>query len=183
MKMVSKWTYTLSSALIVFAISACNDASSVQVEETKENPNQPAARVDLPDPPPASGFEVPERNNDKTLRVEGLIHYQEKYLDQSVEVSGEVMRISQKCDPKKAKKKGESCPEPNLFIKDDKDGQKVMRIVGYKPEFVKKAKLEVGQRHVFKGTYKKVAYGFVATEDGLILLDYLDDIPVVEPQK
>jgi hypothetical protein len=70
-----------------------------------------------------------------------------------------------------------------MFIKDDPDAQKVLRVVGYKDEFIKKSKIEEGQTHVFKGTYVKVAQGFVATEDGLVLLDYVDDMAVLEPAK
>ena len=70
--------------------------------------------------------------------------------------------------------------QPNLFIRDAPDAELAMRVVGYKPEFIKKAKLEENQERVFKGTYQKVAQGFVATEDGLILLDYVDDVPVID---
>lgn len=177
-----KSTYFLIAILSVF-LFACTDSGSVEVEKSEQDPNLPAARVSLPEPPPASGFEVPEKNTDRTLRVEGMIHYQAKHLDQNVEVKGLIVRISAPCDPKKAKKNDTKCPEPNLFIKDEADAQKVMRIVGYKEEFIKKAKLKEGEERVFKGVYKKVAQGFVATEDGLLLLDYVDDIPVLEPAK
>ena len=172
--------FRLCAILTLTLTLACDDTGTVKVDKAEEDPDTPAARVDLPDPPPASGFQVPEKNNDNTLRVEGLIHYQEKYLDQQVEVTGVVIRLSDPCDPGKAKKAGESCPEPNLFIKDDQDAQKVLRVVGYEEEFVKKAKLEPGQTRKFKGMYKKVAQGFVATEDGLLLLDFVDDVPVLE---
>jgi len=168
--------------LLLAALVGCQEEDEITVDQPEPDPNAPAPTINLPDPPPESGFAVPEKNDDQTLRVEGLIHYQDKYLDNPVEVKGEIVRISAPCDPKKAKRKGEKCPEPNLFIKDSKDSQKFMRIVGYDEDFQKKAKLEVGGVHVFKGTYKKVAQGFVATEDGLVLVDYVDDMPVLEEQ-
>ncbi len=171
---------SLMALLVAFAV-ACDDSGTVKVDKAEEDPSLPPPNVSLPDPPPASGFEVPKRNNDNTLRVEGLIHYQDEFLDQQVEVKGVIVQISKPCDPKKAKKNGEECPEPYLTFKDDQDGQKFMRAVGYKEEYIKKAKLEIGgEPRVFKGTYKKVAQGFVATEDGLILLDFVDDVPVLE---
>lgn len=186
-------------ALSLFAapLTGCQEEDEIKVDQPEPDPEAPAPNVSLPDPPPESGFQVPEKNTDQTLRVEGLIHYQDKYLDQQVEVKGLIVKMSEPCDPgkvkkarAKARKEGKSdeeiakitCPEPNLFIKDDQDAQKFMRIVGYDDDFVKKAKLEEGQEHVFKGTYKKVAQGFVATEDGLVLVDYVDEMPVLEEQ-
>lgn len=176
---MSFWKLTLAGLLLSSTI-ACDDGGQVQVEEDQVDPNLPPARVDLPNPPPASGFEVPEKNGDGTLRVEGLIHHQAKHLEQKVEVKGTIVQISEPCDPKKAKKKEEKCPEPSLFIKDGPDSQAMLRMVGFKDEFIKKNKIEVGQEHVFKGSYQKVAYGFVATEDGLVLIDYVGDKAVVE---
>jgi len=180
MKRISRLTL-LGFALI--ALLACDEKGQVAVEEDEIDPNLPPARVDLPTPPPASGFEVAEKNADGSLRVEGLIHHQEKHLDEKVSVKGVIVRISPPCDPKKAQKQGEKCPEPSMFIKDTQDSQAVLRLVGFDDEFIKKKKVEVGQEHTFRGSYQKVAYGFVATEDGLILLDYVGEHPVVEPSK
>lgn len=167
--------------LLALALAACsNNASEVETEKSLDEPNLPPPTVNLPDPPPASAYEIPEKNPDGSLRVEGLLHYKDKYMDQQVSVGGVIVRMSAECDPKKAKNAGTECPEPNLFIRDTADSELAMRVVGYKPEFVKKAKIEEGQQRVFTGTYQKVAQGFVATEDGLILLDALDDIPVLE---
>jgi hypothetical protein len=168
------------AAFLVLILAACNGSSDVKTEKTKEDPNLPPAQVSLPSPPPESAYQIPEKNPDGTFRVEGLIHNRDKYLDQQVEVKGIIVRLSEECDPKKAKRAGEECPEPNLFIRDNAEAESAMRVVGYDDDFVKKAKLEEGQERVFKGTYQKVAQGFVATEDGMILLDYVDDIAVLE---
>ena len=170
------------AALLVFAFSsACSGGGSeVETEKSTEDPNLPPPVVRLPDPPPASAYQIPEKYPDGTLRIEGLLHNKEKYLDQRVEVTGTIVKLSEPCDPKKALKAGTECPEPNLFIRDSVDDELALRVVGYKPEFVKKAKLEENQLRVFKGTYQKVAQGFVATEDGLILVDYVDEHAVLE---
>ena len=167
----------------VLAFASCSDGGSdVETEKSTEDPNLPPPSVSLPDPPPASAYKIPETNPDGTLRVEGLLHNKEKYMEQQVSVTGLVIKMSDECDPKKAKKEGTECPEPNLFIRDTADGEATIRVVGYKQEFVKKAKLEEQQQRVFKGTYQKVAQGFVATEDGLILLDFVDEVAVLEPE-
>jgi len=178
-KTLGPWILALTSVTLLLA---CDPAPTVVVEEDKIDETLPPAKVDLPDPPPSSGFTIPEKNADGSMRVEGLIHHQEDHMDQKVDVKGLIVKISTPCDPKKTKKSGEPCPEPNLFIKDDADAQKVLRIVGFDDDFVKKSKIEEGQSHVFKGTYSKVAQVFVATEDGLLLLDFVDDMPVVEPK-
>ena len=171
--------------LLGFTFVACSDGEGeVQTEKTTEDPNLPPPNVRLPDPPPASAYQIPEKNADGTLRIEGLLHNKEKYMEQQIQVTGVIVKMSPECDPKKAKKAGTECPEPNLFIRDAPNPElPAMRVVGYKPEFIKKAKLEEQQQRVFKGTYQKVAQGFVATEDGLILLDFVDDVPVLEPEK
>lgn len=173
---------TTLAVLLALSLAACSEQSDVKTEKTQEDPNLPAAVVNLPDPPPASAYEIPEKNPDGSLRVEGLLYNKDKYMDQQVTVKGVIVKMSAECDPKKAKKAGTECPEPNLFIRDSADSELAMRVVGYKPEFIKKAKLEENQERVFKGTYQKVAQGFVATEDGLILLDYVDDIAVLDPE-
>lgn len=168
----------LSFALPV-TLTACNEEGGVKVEEEEQDPQAPPANVDLPPAPPAEAFEIPEKNPDGSLRVQGLIHHQENHLDGQVEVKGIISYMSKECDPGKAKKAGEKCPEPHLYIKDSPDERAMLQVVGYDDDFLKRVKLEVGEEHVFKGTYQKVAQGFVATEDGLILLDYVDDEPVL----
>ncbi len=169
---------------LAFTVTACSGGGSdVEVEKSADDPNLAPPVVRLPDPPPASAYQIPEKNPDGTLRIEGLLHNKEKYMEQQISVTGIIVKMSAECDPKKAKKAGTECPEPNLFIRDTVDDEVAFRVVGYKPEFIKKAKLEEGQQRIFKGTYQKVAQGFVATEDGLLLVDYVDDIAVLDPEK
>lgn len=178
--MLNRLIQTWASLAMSTVLIACDPPSTVGVETGKVDEGLPPARVELPTPPPASGFTIPEKNADGSMRVEGLIYHQDKYMDQKVDVKGIIVKMSTPCDPKKTKRSGEPCPEPNLFIKDDVDAQRVLRVVGYDDDFIKKSKIAEGEEHLFKGTYSKVAQGFVATEDGLLLLDYVDEIPVVE---
>ena len=162
-----------------FALTGCSNGEEGKEGDDKKS-DQPPAQVDLPEPPPASAYEVQEKNQDGTFRIAGLIRYRAKYLGEPVRVKGVISGISADCDPKKAKEEGKECPEPHFTIKDTPDAEKDMMVVGFKQEFVEEAKLEEGNEHVFEGTYKKVAQGFVASEDGLILLDKVDDKSVLE---
>jgi hypothetical protein len=176
------WLHLLVTGLIALSIG-CEEKTEMPTDEIEEDPNLPPAIVDLPPAPPASAFVIPEKNPDGSVRVEGLIGHQHKYLNQPVEVAGHIAYLSAECDPAKAKKTDTECPEPHLVIKDDADGVKQLMVVGYKQELVKRAKLNPGEKRRFKGTYQKVAQGFVASEDGLLLIDQVDDIDVVLPQR
>ncbi len=172
-------------ALLLFTPSACksdNDAVT-PIDELAPDPSLPPAVVDLPPAPPASAFVIPDKNADGSLRVQGLIKDQADYLDKPVELSAMVFSISEPCDVKKAKKEGKECQEPHFLIKDERDAEKQLMVVGYKDDFIKKSKLTVGEQRVFKGVYQKMAYGFIASEDGLLLLDAVDDIEVVAAKK
>ncbi len=167
--------------LLLFAASACeaDNGAATPIDELAADPSLPPAVVDLPPAPPASAFVIPETNPDGTLRVQGLINGQDNYLDKPVEISAVVFSISQPCDVKKAKKEGTECPEPHFLIKDERDAEKQLMVVGYKDDYIKKSKLAVGDQRQFKGVYKKMAHGFIVSEDGLLLLDAVDDIDVI----
>lgn len=177
--------FMLLVALLTLGLAAagCSQEEKADGEAEKTNPDQPPANVDLPEPPPASAFEVQEKNDDGTFRVAGLIRYRDKYLGKPVRIKGVITSMSEDCDPKKAKKEGKECPEPHFMIKDSEDAEKDMMVVGFKQKFVDEADLEPGQEHVYEGTYKKVAQGFVASEEGLLLLDMVDDKSVLEEKK
>lgn len=165
--------------LISMATLACDHPkSNVKAELPKRKEGEKAPSVSLPAPPPASGFVIPEKHDDGTMRIRGMIHHKKKYLDKPVTVKGTIQFISEKCDPKKAKKKNKKCPEPHLSITDaDKLN---LLVVGYKDDFIKKAKIKVGESYDFKGTYQLMAMGFTATEDGLLLLDEVNGKSVIE---
>lgn len=153
--------------------------SNVSVEVKEPDPEATPPTVSLPEPPSASDFIIEEKNDDGTLRVQGLIEYKAKHMDKEVVVTGRIVRLSPDCDPGKAKKKGEKCPEPHMVIRDDEeDAEKHMLIVGYKSDLIKRAKLKEGEVHKFKGTYQMMGYGFTASEDGLLVLAEVDDEPI-----
>ncbi|MFB6374903.1 MAG: hypothetical protein ABEN55_17685 [Bradymonadaceae bacterium] len=70
-----------------------------------------------------------------------------------------------------------------MYIKDGEDAQDKLMIVGYKRELIDRADIEKGNTHVFEGKYKELAQGFVRTENGLLLVDKVDDTKAVNPDE
>lgn len=178
---VGKTSKRLVLCLALLMPAACQTEQEAGEDVVEQDPNLPPARVDLPDPPPASAFEVQDKNPDGTFRVNGLIQFREKHLNSTVQIRGVIQEISPDCDPKRAEREGTECPEPHFVIRDATDPEQPMMVVGYEKEFVEKADLKVDQERLFEGEYKKVASGFVASENGLLLLNRVDDIPVIDP--
>lgn len=174
--------HTLASAgacVAALALVACDHpATNVKTELPQRKEGEEAPRVSLPSSPPASGYIIPETNDDGTMRILGMAHHKQKYIDKTVTVKGTVTFISEDCDPAKAKKKDIKCPEPYMTIEDS--DKLPMLIVGYPSKFIKTAKLKTDETYDFKGTYKLAAQGFTATEDGLLLLDEVNDKLVIE---
>lgn len=179
--------YARKATLIVLMLAvslavACEESDANKGEQAAD-PNQPPAQVDLPSPPPASAFNIPEKNDDGTLRVEGLIQYQDKHLGSKVRVKGVIVEKLGDCDPAKAKKTGKPCPKPHFIIKDEEGAEKQLMVVGFKREFFEKAEdAKVGETQVFEGSYQKMAQEFVNSGDGLLLLDKAGEVSVLEEQ-
>lgn len=171
-------TTIIATALMATGLWACDEPADTKAK----TPTGPPANVNLPEPPPASAFVIPEKNGDGTLRVEGIIENREKYLEKKVDLRGTIAKVSQECDPKKAKEDGVKCEEPHFYVKDSAEGRQALLVVGFDQDFLKRAELAVGGAHLFKGTYQKVAQGFAATETGLILLDAVDETMVLEEE-
>lgn len=169
----------LTVVVLIVAVAGCSSEGD-DAKKKKKKKDLPPARVDLPEPPPASEFEITEKNSDGTFRVRGLIAHKGKHLGEKVTIKGTVTYLSPDCDPAVAEKKGEECPKPYLYIRDEEEGDAKMMVVGYDQEFVDRADLEEGETYEFEGTYKKLAQGFVATEDGLLLVDRANDTEAVE---
>ena len=174
-------------ALIHLGSLGCDHPPShVAVEERALDAEASAPVVSLPEPPSADDFVIEEFNDDKTLRVQGLIENKAKYMKQGeapqeVVLTGRIVRLSPPCDPAKTKKSGESCPELHLVIEDDEqDPQKQLLVVGYREDFLKRAKIAEGEVHRFKGMYKMMGWGFTSSEDGLLELSEMDDVSVIE---
>ncbi len=178
-RLSTRLTALLALLVIMGLAVGCDDAEA-DADQGESTENMEPAQVDLPSPPPASAFDIPEKNDDGTLRVEGLIQYQDKHLGKSVKVTGFISEILGDCDPKKAKKRDESCPAPHYIITDEEGDEKELMVVGFDREYFEKAGAEEGETHVFEGTYKKIAQQFVNSENGLLLLDRLDDVEAVE---
>lgn len=180
---VSQRSLLLAFAATLLLAAGCSSGNKESADKKKKNPNLPPARVELPEKPPASALEIPEKNDDGTFRVRGLIAHRAKHLGDTVEITGTITYISPDCDPSEAKEKGEECPEPYLIIKDEKEADDKMMVVGHDKEFLEEADLETGQEFVFKGTYKKIAQGFVASENGLLLVDKIGDMDVLKKEE
>lgn len=177
--------------LLALGLAFGAGCSGKKKKKKKKKSDLPPAQVSLPDPPPASELKIPEKNDDGTFRVRGLIAHRGKHFGESIELKGIISYISPDCDPTEAKKKGKECPQPYMFVKDSADADAKLMIVGYDHEFLEKNDLredwkerkedeEEPKPHVFKGTYKKLAQGFVATENGLLLVDKIDDKSVLK---
>ena len=187
---------TALAALIatVALLLAVGCSSGKEKKKKKKKKNLPPAQVDLPDPPPASELKIPEKNPDGSFRVEGLIAHRGKHFGEKVEIKGIISYLSPDCDPTEAKKKGKECPQPYMYIQDGEEAERKLMVVGYDQEFIEDNEIKSARqikeededaelkKHVFKGTYKKLAQGFVATEQGLLLLDKVDDMNVIEEE-
>lgn len=166
-------------ALSFAGIAACSSGGDKKKKEKKAD-RLPPEKVSLPSAPDDSEFEIPLKNSDGTFRIRGLVAHQADHLNSKVTVKGYLSRISEECDPAKAKKEGEECPEPYLYFKDSEDGDTRMMGVGIEREFIEDAELEEGETYEVEGTYTKSSHGFVATEDGLLLLDKVGEHNVME---
>lgn len=171
---------TTSLATVLFAVFAVTIGSqAAQAQSDDKSGQKEPAKVDLPEPPPDSAFDVQKRNSDGTFRVRGLIAHRGQHLGDKIEVEGIVTHISPECGPTRAKENGEECPEPYLYIRDDKEADDALMIVAFDRERMKKAGVEEGSEHVFEGSYKELAQGFVRTKSGLLVVDTVDDTDVV----
>jgi hypothetical protein len=171
-------------ALLGLVVGACTGRSdALKTETRKQQSDEPKARVDLPSPPPESALTIEKKHDDGTFRVEGLTAHRGEYFGSTVEVKGVVSYRSPDCDPTEAKERGEECPEPHMFIEDGPEADRQLMVVGYPQEFLEDVELDIeGEPHVFKGTYRKLAQGFVASEYGLLYLDSIDGTNV-EPEE
>ena len=85
--------------LIAFQMACEHPKSNVQVEGSApkgkegEAKKKPTYTVDLPEPPPASGFVIQEKNEDGTLRIAGLVENQKKYLEKALQLLRETPNI------------------------------------------------------------------------------------------
>lgn len=173
--------FVLTAFLLVAGLGYSSKSKS---DETKKKKNDlPPAKVDLPEPPPESAFDIEKKNPDGSFRVRGLIAHRGQHLGNDIKVKGTVTYVSPECDPAEAKKKGEECPKPYLYIKDSEDAEDSLMIVGYERDFLERAEIEKGGTHVFEGKYKELAQGFVRTENGLLLVDKVDGVSAVEEDK
>ncbi|MFB6264983.1 MAG: hypothetical protein ABEL76_15370 [Bradymonadaceae bacterium] len=166
-----------TALVVVFTVGACNRGSSDDEGPSNNEKGSEArapAKVELPDPPPTSAFEVQEKHPDGTFRVRGLVLNRHEHLGSTIRVRGVVSSISKDCDPAES----ENCPKPHLFIRDSKDARTRLMVVGFPHDFLDRAGVEEGKTYTFEGTYEKLSGGFVASKNGLLTLQKVGDEPV-----
>jgi hypothetical protein len=159
-----------SLSLLILSIGCDGSPPEIPLDEFPADPDLPAAVVELPSTPPAAAFEIREYNDDGTLRIEGLISNRDRFLDRDIEVKGIITDIEGDCDPRRARERGESCPEPHLFIRDHADEDRRLLVVGFTNDQRRRMRLSAGEEFLFGGSYKRMSEGFISTEDGLLVL-------------
>ena len=180
-------TATLTRLLLLSLVGALAAASpcdrppsNVKTELPQVDPKAAEAAVTLPAPPAADAFVIKEAHDDGVLRIEGLAEHRDKHLDKTVTVRGKIVSIAPPCDPKEAKKRGETCKQPHLIIEDSDRATAKMFVIGFPEELPKIAKLQVGEVFDFKGSYAMTSQQFAATETGLVVLEEVNDTTVAD---
>ena len=176
-----RWTVVWLAVSILGACTSQSDLKQKAGNHQKQEENRPKVSVDLPTPPPESALKIDKKHDDGTFRVEGLTAHRGEYFGSIVEVEGVIAHISEDCNPDKAQKGDNDCPQPHMFIRDTSDADRQLMIVGHDHDFIERADLEAGdESHVFKGTYKKIAREFVASKYGLLVVESIDGEKVDE---
>ncbi len=161
--------------IAVFCLGCDGSGAELPTQEFPPDPDLPEAVVDLPNPPPASAFEIREFNDDDSLRVEGVIAKREQYFGDNIEIRGVISKIEgSDCDPAT-----EPCPKPHFFIRDHIDEDLDLMVMGYRNEFLDRASLSEGEEYLFRGTFDQMAGDFVSTQ-GLLELEIVDEFSVIE---
>lgn len=172
----STWTSlcaVLTAACVVVLFSGCDSGPEPPPEGPKPDPDLPEAVVDLPSAPPDSALEIQERNDDGTLRVEGVISHRDQYIGEHVEVRGTISEIiGDDCDP--SHPNVDSCPRLHLMVRDHPDDDLELRVVGFLDSFLREADLTEDEEFVFEGQFVRQAHDFVDTQ-GMIDLYAVGD--------
>lgn len=180
-------TTPLLLALLATAL-LCVGCEEPKPAEGDDQPAGPPARVDLPAIPDDLGKSaIPERHADGALTVDGVKRNRIGWLEKEVTVRGEIAWIYkcpyEKPDKKKRRPKkkpdeeaeeGPRCQRAHFYIT-DKGGDPKQRllIVGLSTaleESFEKGDLKLGDEHTMTGTFLEVGNGFVASDEGLVVL-------------
>lgn len=181
--------FVLVLTAAVFLLAGCDEPGSAEGDDGASQ--LPPAHVDLPAIPADLGENaIPERYPDGALTVDGIKRNRHSWLDKKVTVKGQIAWIY-KCPYEKDDKKvrrprkkpaedaeeddGPRCQRAHFYII-DKTGDPEVRllIVGLTDaleESVEKGDIKVGDEHTMTGTFLEIGNGFVASDDGLIVLE------------
>jgi hypothetical protein len=170
----------------VFGLAACDETESKDPKAS----NLPPANVDLPAIPSDLGENaIPERHPDGALTVDGIKRSRLSWLDKEVTVKGKIAWVYkcpyEKDDKKKRPKKrkpdeeaaeddGPRCQRAHFYIVDTAgDADVRLLIVGLSPELeesFEKGDIKLGDEHTMTGTFLEIGNGFVASDEGLVVL-------------
>ena len=154
--------------------------------------------VKLPSVPHMPMLEITKKYQDGALSVTGTIRYKIEFMDKPMRVRGTVTKkyicpyrdtdaflTSEELKKKYRKKKKPApdpdtplCKEPHLFINDAQEDSKTLLVIGY--PILDEPKFEEGETYTFVGHYTTIAMGFANPEDGLILLEKIEEWPEEE---
>jgi hypothetical protein len=167
---------------LIGALGAC------QEEEPPPEPKvePPLVPVQLPSIPADLGQSVnPSKLPDGSLTLEGLRRDRLAWLDKEIQLSGILVHVYD-CpyddEKKPRRRKGEEpdpnepvCQRPHFYVADTataktEDRLLVVGVSNDLEERIQKGDLKVGERYVLRGTYADLGAGFVAPDQGLLVL-------------
>lgn len=156
--------------IVTFALGVvhCEKSQSPKERQKQKRLEKLRKKVDLPEAPPQKSFQIQRKNTDGTLKIKALTFFPSDYLDQTVEAKGVIQKVGGDCKPGEDK----NCPKPHLEVADSTNSDDILMVVG-----LPKSKLdqfEPGQKHIFKGKFKKSAFGFSAAHAGVIEVKEVD---------
>ncbi len=171
---------------VLFGLTACDESKPAGPEGDSK---LPPANIDLPAIPSDLGDNaIPERHVDGSLTIDGLKRNRLSWLDKEVTVKGQIAWVYkcpyEKDDKKKkprkrkpeeeAEEEGPRCQRAHFYII-DKNGEADLRllVVGLTDELeesFEKGDLKVGDEHTMTGTFLEIGNGFVASDEGLVVL-------------
>ena len=165
--MKSASLFTVLTASLAF-VCACNPPP-VDPPATPEA--KPTGRVDLPPLVKLAGSLPPEKHDDGTFRIDGLLARRSMYLGEAVKLKGYVLEVYQ-C-PKKAKK----CEPPHVWVgTSPAGGEKKLPIVNFPDEKLLK-KLKVGQPYIIEGVFRRRSDRGFTRSAGLIVQSSITPAP------
>jgi hypothetical protein len=180
-----KCAFLLVVAAALLFLGGCDDGSNEQ--DGQKVPDLPPAEINLPAVPADLGqSKYLLRHPDGSLTVHGIKRDRLAWLEKEVTVKAQIVWVYD-CpyDDKKPKTRrrkkdseevdeGPRCQRAHFYV-GDREGQPKERllVVGLTSELeesFEKEDLKVGDEHTIKGSFVEIGDGFVASDEGLLML-------------